>query len=198
MVASTVASDALLALTCAGAALWSLRQSGPVHRYAAVGFGLMALGAALGSVRFAGVDALVPAHRGAARLAGAVAPGCFALVALALARDWSRRFVEYGLLALGLAWVVFDLVLDLGVLYRTVIGVVAVGVMIGVGVRARGRPGGALVLGALTLALAGLAIGTEGTIGPVLAVDVFHVALATAHLSLAAGLVGLRRRDGSA
>jgi hypothetical protein len=191
MAMSTSVSDFVFAAACGWACAILLRQRDPVRRYAAIGMALMAVAASLGGLRYAGVEALVPAHRMASLLAAAVAPGCFGMVALALARGWSRRVVELGLLALLLGFVVGGLVLRVAI-WPTAIGSLAVVAMVIIGTRARSRAGLELGVGALILALAGLVIGDEGTIGPLRAIDVFHVALTLAHLSIAAGLVGLR------
>lgn len=193
MVASTLVSELILTLACVVAGVWLSRQAELPRRYAAVGMAIMAATAALGCVRFAGVEGITPLHRAVAGFAGGVVPASFALVALALGWGWSRRAVELGLGVLVLGWAVFGLVLQLAI-YGTAIGSVAVVIMIGVAIRDRSTAGLALIGGALILALAGLVIGTKGTLGPLLAVDVFHVALAAAHLLIAVGLAGLALR----
>ena len=203
MVVSTAVSDLALAIACAIGAAALLRASAAAdhperalpRRVAAFAMATMAFAAALGSLRFAGLEQLTPLHRGSAHFAGAVAPASFALVALTAVVSGDRRRLSSlaiaGLAILVLAWALFDPILQQGGLYRTAIGTPAVLLMVVLGLRDRSLPGLVLAIGALVLALAGLVIGSEGTIGPLLAVDVFHVALALAHLAIAHGLIGL-------
>ena len=193
MILSTCISDLIMALACGSAGAWLWCQAETTRRYAAIGMALMALAAGLGAARYGGVGGLERVHVGASHLAGAVAPGCFALVAAAVAWAKPRRFVEAGLAALTVLWLVFEYAAPWGA-YRTAIGSFAVALMLVVAARARSRAGGALAIGALALALAGLVIGTKGQLGPFAAIDVFHGVLALAHLLVAYGLVYLVRR----
>ncbi|TNE92127.1 MAG: hypothetical protein EP330_02945 [Deltaproteobacteria bacterium] len=184
--------DLLLAVTCASAGVWLVRQPHAIVRYGALGMGLMALAAGLGSARYAGLDNLERLHRGASHLAGAVSPGCFALVAMLLVTRGKRWIAEVGIGALLLGWAVFQVLLRAEA-YRTAIGAVAVLVMCGAALRDRSLAGATLAAGALGIAVAGLAIGTKGDLGPFQAINVFHVVLATSHLLVARGLAGLGR-----
>lgn len=180
--------DLLLALSCVGAGLWLLRQPDPRLRYAALGMALMAIAAGFGALRYAGLEQLAGLHRAASRLAGGVTAPSIALVAAALCLGWRRIGVVVGLLIV--AALAIAIGLDLG-LYATALGSVAVLVMIGLALRERTRSAATLALGGLVLAAAGLAIGSQGMLGPFARVDLFHLALALAHLLMAAGLVGL-------
>lgn len=190
MVPSTCASDLVLAISCAVFAWRLARQAEPLRRYGAVGMVLMAIAAGIGAARYGGLPELRPMHLGASHLAGAVAPASFALVALALVRGEparGHRLVLGGLAALGAGWLLFEFVVPLP-LYRTLIGALGVVVMLGLALRLRTGPAVSLALGGLALALAGLVIGTEGSVGPVLAIDLFHLVLALAHGLVARGL----------
>ena len=180
--------DLLVALTCVGAALWLLRQPESRLRGAALAMVLMAVASALGALRYGGVEGLVGLHRGASRVAGSIAPASFALVAAALTVDWAQRKLELGLLGLIVAGVGVGLVLDVG-LYPTLVGALAVLVLVGLAIRSRTMPAITTAAGALLLALAGLVIGSQGTLGPFNRVDLFHLTLAVAHALIAHGLV---------
>lgn len=180
--------DLLLALSCVGAGVWLLRQGEPRLRYAALGMALMAVAAGFGALRYAGFEQLAGLHRGASRLAGGVTPPSVALVAAALCFGWQRLSLALGvLIAAALA---IGVGLDVG-LYATALGSVAVLVMLGLALRERTRAALTLACGGLILALAGLAIGSQGTLGPFARIDLFHLTLALAHLLMAGGLVGL-------
>ncbi|MCO4748125.1 MAG: hypothetical protein KC912_25245 [Proteobacteria bacterium] len=190
---STAISDLMLATTTASSAVWLLRNPDALRRYGAIGMGTMALASGIGTVRFAGFEGLERVHAGASHLAGAIAPACFALVALLVFRRGHRWIADAGIAALLAGWAVFEVGLKLDG-YRTALGTLAILALLGASIATAGRHLWAslsLGLGALGIALAGLVIGTEGSVGPLLAVDLFHVVLALSHAGVAYGLAVL-------
>ena len=187
-------TDLILSLTCASATMVLVRQPDALRRYGALGMALMALASGVGTLRFAGLEWLAPVHTRASYLAGAVAPGCFALVAVLLLSRGRRWVADVGLGALFVGWGLFVVMLKLEA-YRTALGTVAIAVLCLAAVRDRSAAGLSLALGGLGIGAAGLVIGTEGTVGPVLAINLFHLVLALSHALVAAGLVALGPGD---
>jgi hypothetical protein len=187
-------TDLLLCATCASATAVLLRQPNAIRRYGALGMALMALASGLGALRFAGLEWLARAHTSASHLAGAVAPACFALVAVLLVARGRRWIADVGLGALFAGWAVFVVLLKLSV-YRTALGTLAIFLLCAVALRDRSGASGLLALGGLGIGVAGIAIGTEGTVGPVLAINLFHLVLALSHALVAVGLATLASGD---
>ena len=181
------ATDLILASVCALSA-WHLAQhSDALRRYASVGMALTAFAAGLGTMRFAGVDGLIPMHEAASRLAGAISPGCFALVAWTLSAHGRRWHIEVGLALLLMGWATFVIAIPVEG-YRLVVGTAAVAAMVAILPRERGLAALSLAMGALGLGAAALLIGTEGSWGPVDAIGAFHMTLAVSHGLIALGL----------
>lgn len=186
---STALSDALLAACSAGGAV-GLRLRG--EKYASTGLAMFALAASCGSLRFGGVEALIGVHDFTSALAGQVG---LPLIGVAYASaawrdqlDFPRRLQLSG--AVIVLFTVFGVVFPVAI-YKTAIGAAAL-VLIAAACASlasasptRAALGGA---GAVLTAIAALGIGTEGALGPVPRIDVFHVALSLANLSLATGL----------
>lgn len=197
MALSTAISDAVLALVAFAVALPALRRPEP-RRLAGVGLGLIGLAAALGTLRYGGLEAVRPLHRTASLLAsGAGVPVIgVAMVLLVTGRD--RGAAVWGALpALVLITFVTEYVVPVPGA-RTALGVVGVlGVLLAALTRIGRAPVPALagIGGALGTALAGLVIGTEGQLGPLPAVDGFHYTLAVSTLGL--GVCALRLPGGS-
>lgn len=189
MALSTAITDALLAVACGVAAVPLLRAPAPLAgRIGGYGLGLVGLAAALGALRFAGVGDVAPVHDTLSRLAGFVGvPWIGVAWATAGRPDRDAR------LGAGLVFVGGTIAHLAGLTaWRTGAGGLAMAAVIGVALTglARGRPEGAAfgAGGALLTLLAGLAVGTEGAIGPMPRVDLFHVLLMLANLGLGVGL----------
>lgn len=211
---ATTISDGALALT-SFALVRSLVRAGAstsgrrALRGAAVGLALIGAAALIGALRFAGLEDLASLHRGLTDAATAIAMPMIGAAALALAWPfaWSARAWLRGLallIALFAAARLAGAFAIHGLVIGAVgtIGVLAAGVrgVLGAGGLGRTREAGVLLLvgGALVL-IAGLAVGSEGELGPFARIDVFHYLLALANLALGGGLIGLARagREGS-
>lgn len=189
MVLSSVAAEAVLAVVAlVGSGFVVARQPGSAARPAAIGLLLLAIAAALGAVRYAGVDDIVPLHTVASRLAG----GGLAAVGVAWCGT-AFRHKAWG----WLAWAV--LVAAFLFTWRGMdgpwrlplsVGGVAFG-LVGAAswLRSRPRIGVLGVVGAVGIAAAGLAFNTDGALLGVPQVDLFHLSLAAAVAAYVAGLV---------
>lgn len=191
---TTALTDLLLCLTCAASALVLARHPDALRRYGALGMALMALAAGLGTARFAGLDALERVHRSASHLAGAVAPASFALVAGVILARGRRWILDVGFGALFVGWAAFVVLWKVGA-YRAVLGSLAIAALCIVAAKDRSLAGASLAAGGIGIGLAGIAIGTEGMLGPLAAMDAFHIVLAASHALVAAGLTALRSGD---
>ncbi len=191
---STALTDALLA-TCSAAGALGLRARG--EKYASVGLAMFALAASCGTLRFGGVHSVIGVHDFTSALAGQVGLPLIGLAYLSSAWrtqiDFSRRLQLGGALVVG--FTVFGVVFPVAA-YKTAVGAAA---LVAVGLacarhaaRARSQAAGYRAaigaLGAALTAVAGLAVGTEGQLGSVPRIDLFHILLASANLALAAGL----------
>ncbi|MCB9701003.1 MAG: hypothetical protein H6711_03865 [Myxococcales bacterium] len=203
MALASALSDGVLALTsfaCARA-LVAAEVAPPARRSlrgAALGLGLIGAAALCGTLRFAGLEGLAWLHGALSGLATAAAMPTIGAAALALTwpfelspRGWGRLVVILVALAIGAG------LAGVAGLWGLAIGAIGTcGVIVG-GVRglAIDRRGGALLIGGAALVLiAGLAVGSEGELGPFARLDVFHYLLALANLGLARGLLGVARR----
>lgn len=199
---ATTISDGALALTSFALARSLVVAAGApaarrALRGAALGLGLMGAAALVGALRFAGLEELAPIHRGLTDAATAITMPMMGAAALTLAwplqwsaRAWSRW--------LGLLVVLFVAARLAGAfaIHGLVIGAVGTGGVLVAGLRvvARLRAAGVrLLVGAVLVLIAGLAVGSEGELGPFARIDVFHYLLALADLALVAGLLGLAR-----
>ncbi|MEZ4383483.1 MAG: hypothetical protein R3A79_19290 [Nannocystaceae bacterium] len=195
-------SDAAVALT-AGAALSALlRVRTPTTRAsltaAALAFAAIAAAATVGVLRFLGLDGLTAAHDALSGLATCTAMPTLGAAAILLSRGRAGSDAAWRLwlIALLVGYVASTLAGVRGPYGLTIgaLGTVAIAVA-GSRLYALDRRGGALLLGGAGLVLvAGLAVGTEGELGPFARIDLFHYLLAVANLGLAAGLARLARR----
>ena len=178
MVASSVASELVLAATATACAVAVIRRrTGAAWVPAAVGLGLLALAAGLGAVRYAGVDLVVSAHVVVSRLAAAG----LAVVGLAWCATafphrgwaWAAWAVLAAAAALTAAWADGPWRLPLGVL-GVLFGIVGSAAWL----RTRVAAGLTGVLGAVGITVAGLAFDTDSTLLGLRQLDLFHLALA--------------------
>ena len=169
---------------------------------AAAGIAAMALAALTGVLRFAGADVLAPQHGHLSGLATCTTMPILGAAAVAIA--WplalSRRRWLW-ILALLVALFALTTAMELRAAYGLVIGAAGtVGTLL-VGLHSlRGRRHGGLMLtlGAGLVLIAGLAVGTQGELGPFSRLDLFHYLLASSNLCLGSGLFALAIRSSKA
>lgn len=194
---STALSDAILALACLASLLWLRpRFAGlALRRPVQLGFGLPAAAALCGVVRFALDPSWSEVHRAFSQLGGALGLPLLGLAALALARrlDWGKATWTVLLLALvglliGARW------LGLESHYRLLLNLASLLLILAAGLaRWPLRQPALAAAGVVALfLLAGLAVGTEGFIGALRRVDLFHALLTLAYPLLAWLLFALR------
>jgi hypothetical protein len=189
LVLSSVAAEAFLAATALVASGFVVaRQPGSAARPAAIGLLLLAIAAALGAVRYSGVDDIIPLHTVASRLAG----GGLAAVGVAWCGT-AFRHKAWGWLAWAVLAAAFLFTwrgMDGPWRLPMSVGGVMFG-LVGAASWLRSRPSvGVLgVVGAVGIAAAGLAFDTDSTLLGVPQVDLFHVSLATSVAAYVAGLV---------
>ncbi|MBC9249281.1 hypothetical protein A9179_03215 [Pseudomonas alcaligenes] len=195
---STALSDGLLALACLASLLW-LRPhfaGQPLLRALLLGFGLTATAALCGVVRYGLEPGWVEIHRALSQLSSALGLPLLGLAALCLGRGnaWGRptwTALVLGLVALliGARWLGVDSGYRLGVNLASLLLILHAGLAHW----PRRQPG---LLGAGVVALfliAGLAVGSDGFIGPLPRVDLFHGLLTLAYPLLAWQLLSLAR-----
>ncbi|MEZ4452955.1 MAG: hypothetical protein R3B09_26080 [Nannocystaceae bacterium] len=195
---ATTISDGVLAVTALSLARALLgRTTAPSRRLAlqaaAAGFGLIGAAAVCGALRFAGVDRLVDLHKALTDAATAMSMPMIGAAALALtwplewrARGWLRWTVALAALHVGAVLAGATALAGLMVGAIGTIGVVIAGLRVFGGDR---RAGALLLAGAVVTLIAGLAVGSEGELGPFARIDVFHYLLAVADVCLAGGLL---------
>lgn len=194
---STAFSDAVLALACLGCLLW-LRPAfagQPVRRALQLGFGLTATAALCGSVRYGLDPNWVDKHRSFTLLSAVLGLPLLGLAALALARGqhWGRPIWTTCLLVLvGLFIGARMLGVEAG--YRLALSLTTLLLILYAGLSQWPLSQTTLAaLGVVGLFLvAGLVVGTEGFIGPLRRVDLFHALLTPAYPLLAWLLLRLR------
>ncbi len=187
---STALSDGVLALACLASTLW-LRPAfrwRTVQRVLLLGFGLPLSAALCGVVRYGLDPDWSNWHRTFSQLSSYLGLPLLGLAAVSLSRgqDWTRR--TWTLLIVGLVllnatshW------LALQQAYRLALSLLTLLLILYAGARhwRHVAPAlSALAVVALFL-LAGLAVGTEGFIGPLRRVDLFHGLLSLAYPLLA-------------
>lgn len=188
---STAVSDAILAVTSIGAALLLVRARRAAIRLGGACLLFLGMSAAVGAARFAGAD-LAPIH-GAMAWTGRmlVLPLFAAAFVLTAFRVRAGRIIWYAVAAV-LAVLSFVIPHSL----RSLPGAIGMIAVVVAGARAlpRDMAAGLLAIGGAAIyMIAGLAVGTDGTIGAVQRVDIFHYSLAAANPMLAAGLVRMER-----
>lgn len=187
---STAFSDAVLALACLASLLW-LRPAftgQPVLRALLLGFGLTATAALCGAVRYGLDPSWIDKHRSFTQLSAALGLPLLGLAAFALSRGmaWSRSIWTVWLLVL-VGLFIGARVLGVDQHYRLALSLVTLLLILYAGLSQwPQRQPGLAAIGVVALFLvAGLAIGTEGFIGPLRRVDLFHALLTPAYPLLA-------------
>ena len=194
---STAISDGILALACVASLLWlrPVFAGQPVLRALLLGFGLTATAALCGAVRYGMDPSWIDRHRSFTQLSAVLGLPLLGLAALSLSRGlvWSRSI--WTLCLVGLVGLFIGArVLGVDPHYRLALGLVTLLLILYAGLSRWPQPRpGLLALGVIGLFLvAGLAVGTEGFIGPLRRIDLFHALLTPAYPLLAWLLLTLR------
>ena len=198
---STAFSDVLLALACAVCVVWIGRVRGrygegdqPALFCALLGFLLPAAAAGVGVVRYGFDPSWQAAHLWLTQASSFLGLPLLGAAALALGRGWAWSRPNWGRIVLGLC-AFFELFRQMGYLedYRLALNLAALVLILYAGAvqwpRRAPAISAAVVVGLFLLA--GLAVGTEGMIGPLRRIDLFHVLLIPAYLLLAWLLLSL-------
>jgi hypothetical protein len=198
---STAFSDSLLALACA-ACVWLIgRARGrysegdqPALFCVLLGFLLPTAAACVGVVRYGFDPSWQAAHLWLSQASSFLGLPLLGAAALALGRGWVWSRPNWGRILLGLC-AFFELFRQLGYLldYRLALNLATLALILYAGAMQwpRRAPAAVAALVVGLFLLAGLAVGTEGVIGPLRRVDLFHVLLAPAYPLLAWLLLNL-------
>lgn len=198
---STAFSDALLALACAVCVVWIGRARGrygegdqPALFCALLGFLLPAAAAGVGVVRYGFDPSWQAAYLWLTQASSFLGLPLLGAAALALGRGWAWSRPNWGRIVLGLC-AFFELFRQMGYMedYRLALNLAALVLILYAGAvqwpRRAPAISAAIVVGLFLMA--GLAVGTEGMIGPLRRLDLFHVLLIPAYLLLAWLLLSL-------
>jgi len=175
-------------LAAFAATLW-LRRRG--ERYTSTGFLLIGCAAFIGAMRYSINPELEELHGFAGDLATCTGLPLIGVqyAATCIGKPGpDGRMITMGASVVGFA--LFGLAFPIPI-YGTVVGALSMGLVIAGGVRClpvQPKRASAAIGGAILFVVAGLAIGTEGSIGPLLRVDLFHILLVIAIGGLAWGL----------
>ena len=176
-------------MLAAFAACAILRRRG--ERYVSTGLLLVGVAAFIGALRFSINPELHDVHRFTSALATCTGLPLIAVQYLATCSGWpgrDGRMNTMGASVVGFA--AFGLAFPLEI-YATAVGGLSMLIVAGSGIRCAAedpRRSAFAILGAVGVACAGLVVGTQGTVGPFLAIDVFHVVLTASFVGIAAGL----------
>ncbi|WP_061240849.1 DUF6962 family protein [Ectopseudomonas composti] len=198
---STAFTDALLALACAACAWLIGRARGrygegdqPALFCALLGFLLPAAAASVGVIRYGFDPSWQPAHLWLTQASSFLGLPLLGAAALALGRGWAWSRPNWGRILLGLC-AFFELFRQLGYLedYRLALNLATLVLILLAGAVQWPRRAPAIIaaVAAGLFLLAGLAVGSEGMIGPLRRVDLFHLLLAPAYPLLAWLLLSL-------
>ncbi|WP_010487266.1 DUF6962 family protein [Pseudomonas sp. S9] len=192
---STAASDALLALACIASALIVGKARARYHEAdqpalfcALLGFALTAGAAICGSVRYGLDPDWQGTHLGLSQASPFLGLPLIGWAALALSRRWAWSRSNWGRILLGLC-AFFELARQLNQLaeYRLLLNLSTLALVLYAGIIQRHNK--ALICAAAAavglFAVAGLAVGTNGYLGGIRRVDLFHLLLTPAYPLLA-------------
>jgi hypothetical protein len=192
---STALTDALLALACCGGlwGVWRARKRALQAQHAAwfccaLGFALPAAAACLGAIRYGVNPNVQSAHQLLSQASALLGLPLLAAAAFVLSSAWRFGPGTWGRVLLGLC-AGFELARQANLLehYRLLLNVLSLGLIIAAGCRQ--WPQRAPLLTSLAcaglFAVAGVAVGTQGWLGAVRKVDIFHVLLSLAYPLLA-------------
>lgn len=202
---STAFSDALLAIACLACILALGRQrssTAPEQRprlfCTQLGFALPMAAAIAGALRFGLVPDLRELHEWLSRASSLLGLPLLGLAALSLGRKWHWSGPAWGRLLMGLC-AFFELFRQMNLLdeYRQSLQLGSLLLVLYGGLLQWPQRLPVLLATAVAslFVFAGLVIGTEGVIGPLLRIDLFHALLAVAYPLLAWLLIRLADRE---
>ncbi|MCU1718088.1 DUF6962 family protein [Pseudomonas sp. 5P_3.1_Bac2] len=192
---STALTDALLALACLGGlwGVWRARgQAAHTEQAAwfccALGFALPAAAACLGVIRYGFSPDVHSAHQLLSQASALLGLPLLASAALVRSYAWGLRQATWGRILLGLC-AAFELARLANLLepYRLLLNIACLTLIILAGYRQwpKRTPLLTSLACAGLFAVAGVAVGTQGWLGAVRKVDIFHVLLSLAYPLLA-------------
>ncbi|MBM9589766.1 hypothetical protein JWG41_04875 [Leptospira sp. 201903075] len=191
MVFSTFLSDLILSLVSLAMAYRFVGKSSIPSRSALYGLGIIGISAGLGSIHFLGINTLDSIYRFFVGLSGTVG---VPLLGLAFFHFTFRSLSEKTFfLFIALAFVLylaFTYLYPLPI-YPTVVGGISMFIiLISSLVRFPRKSNAAVmgIIGSILFIVAGLVIGTKGSTGSILNVDIFHILLAIANYCIAEGI----------
>ncbi|GLK91516.1 hypothetical protein [Pseudomonas turukhanskensis] len=197
---STAASDGLLALACFACVIGILRsprwgEKNLRATWLLIIAALLLTGATavVGVLHFGLDESWQPLHAKFSQASSLLALPALGIAAVALVRGWAWQ-------RLGWCWVIISLSLlfegakRLGVLdtYKLVLNLVTLLLILYAGFTQGRKPLTAAVAVVALFIVAGLVVGTEGNLGSLLRVDVFHALLSLAYVLLSGLLLALR------
>ncbi len=201
---STAASDALLALACLASVIGILRSPRWADKPLRATW-LMAIAALLLTGAAAGVGVLhfgvdlswQVLHAKLSQASSLLALPILGVVALTLTRGWHWQRLGWCWVIISLS-VLFEGAQRLGMLdtYKLLLNLATLGLLLYAGICSGRAPSLAAVGVVALFIVAGLVIGTQGVIGPLQRVDVFHALLSVAYPLLTWLLLGLNGRNG--
>ncbi|EMO38826.1 DUF6962 family protein [Leptospira noguchii] len=193
---STVFSDFILSLVSIIVAIQIRNETSYPRSAGFIGFLMIGISAGLGTIHFLGIEVLDPIYRFAVSMASFVG---VPLIGTGFFHIGIKKLKKNNLYPVGgvllFLCLIFGYVFPLPIL-STALGGISMITAILVCIRKNSGenrvPALYGILGAILFILAGLVIGTTGSRGPILNVDIFHVVLAVAVFSLS---VSLKRLD---
>ena len=164
-------------------------------RAALYAFAIIGISAGLGSIHFLGINALDSIYRFFVGMSG-----CVGVPLLGVAfyhfgfKHLTEKLFFIKIASLFIVYLLLTYFYPVPI-YSTVVGAISMVIVIIVSLKKLSRERmGALygLAGAILFILAGLVIGTNGSRGPILNVDIFHVMLAIANYSLGNAIMRLK------
>ncbi|WP_017852877.1 DUF6962 family protein [Leptospira interrogans serovar Szwajizak] len=189
---TTVFSDFILSLVSIFVAIQIKNETSYSRSAGFIGFLAIGISAGLGTIHFLGIEVLDPIYRFAVGFASFVG---VPLIGTGFFHIGIKKLKKNNLYPVGGVllsfYLIFGYIFPLPIV-STVLGGFSMITVILVCIRKNSGenkvPALYGILGAILFILAGLVIGTSGSRGPVLNVDIFHVVLAVAVYSLGASL----------
>ncbi len=195
MVISTFLSDFFLSCVSLFMAYKFKGLSSVSARAALYAFSFVGISAGLGSLHFLGVNAIDPVYKFTIGLAGCVGVPLLGVSFFHFGiRPLSDKLFFFKFFGMLIAFLCFTYIYPFP-LYATIASGLAMVIVIVVSILkfSRERNGAILgLVGAVLFVLAGLVIGTSGSRGPILNVDLFHVGLAIANYCIGSSILRLK------
>lgn len=195
MVLSTFISDLFLSLVSFYVSYQFKSASSISYRAALFGFTIIGISAGLGAIHFLGIYVLDSIYYFFVGLSGCVGVPLLGLAFFHLGiRTLSERFFYIKVLSMFIGYLLFVYVFPIP-MYSTIVGGISLAIILIVGFLKWKRNQTAAILaiiGVVLFVLADLVVGIKGKTGMVLNVDIFHILLALANLSLGKSILKLR------